>query len=220
MRSAGSKRAKKSFKKGNEVLAAWRPGEWYAGSVSDASSDKVIVDFEDDDSKQYIKDIYARVLRVKAPLPFNRWNCGPYSLDHAKVLVGLQQVSWPRRSSWVAVETDDGAWYIGRVTKLNIGTPECHVCLNRGGRLKCQWPQRVVYIPEADNPHVLSGPYEEDTIIRMMGAHPKSPLPRTKKRAPPRIAQRIIGSAPEFFDGWCTGAIEVAPMPGTTGRLS
>ena len=197
---------KVSFKRGNVVVAAWRPSQWYAGTISKTTSDKITVEFLFGSKKQYAKNISKRILRVKAVLPFDRRNCGPYSADHAKRLAGLRQASWSSRTRWVAAEVYEGTWRIGIIIGIKSDPATCLIRFNGGGIDALRWPRRVVYIPEAAAPYLLSDFYGEHTIESMMGPSPKFALPRLTKPAPPRIGQRVIGSA-YSFDGWWTGTI-------------
>jgi hypothetical protein len=143
-------------------------------------------------------------------LPFTDIQCGPYCEEHAKILAGLPNATWPCRNKWVAAGRSS-KWYVGRVVKTETNPINQLVSFNHGG--KGWYDAFRTTVIEHDAPYILSGPYEWEFIQRIEAQDPRLPSPRPmriikpQKKAAPAIGQRVIGTA-RRFRAWWTGIID------------
>jgi hypothetical protein len=189
--SISTKRSR--LKKGHTVLAEWRRGKWYVGTVVRVTQKETTVRFLNRNEKQFTDRSFSRMLRFKSTLHFGRSTSGPYGDDHAQMLAQMRSRVWPDKRPWVIGWIFFGAknvrpyvrqWRVGVLLKAS--TKRCSVLFNDGDREHYDRSEQVRYISHAQ-PYVLSGPYEFNQFERLGVTVKQSPLPPPK---PPKVTKQ------------------------------
>jgi hypothetical protein len=210
--------------RGANVIAEWKPNNWYAGKIYKISKKKMAIRFVDGDKKEFGRRT-SKVIVMNSPLKFDKDYCGPYTKDHAEILALRGHRGWSKKTRWVVVERAikrfgewEFEWHVGRIIESRKKVPrQCTVRFNSGGDKVCHRPEGISFL-NGNSPYILSGPYNSAEVSEMTGPIATSPLPKAKApriikkpREPqpirPQIGQRVIGKARSAFSGWFTGVI-------------